>query len=156
METGTVLDCGHAPTDTQGGIGTGYSIARGGFTRCYACSHAAELAAVASCKPGDLTVAYVSGDDTDWRITDWAGGVLMTRVRWGAPHNFGRRSGNGRRYVSAMDADHRIWTGVGSPGMYAVLRLTRQVVEFGPAALAKGDPRDRRGKGWHRTEHGPR
>lgn len=118
MSAPTTCDCGHAPT-ADAGIGTGYSTARDGYTRCYACSHAAELADIASCKPGDLTVAYVSGDGGT--ITTWSGGVLMTGVRFTAQHPWSRE----RWYLTAVDADGRRWTGVGACGMWACLRLTK-------------------------------
>lgn len=150
LDVNGLCDCGHAPTPQ--GCSPGYGT-RNSRTACLPCCHKGELADVAAARPGDRFVAYVNGEDGDWRVTDWPGDVLMTRVRWGAAHPFSRWQSDPRRYVSAMDAEHRIWSGVGSPGMYAVLRLTKRVVEFGPAALAKGDPRDRPGSGWRKTLH---
>lgn len=116
----TVCDCGHAPTPT--GVGAGYATDRDGRTYCYPCADAKQAQEIADAKPGDRSTLYVSGDGE--RITTWNGGSVMRVIHTGARHPFSDRF-NDRRYIRAVDAHGRTWTGTGANGMYASLRLTR-------------------------------
>ena len=119
-----VCDCGHPPTETTG-IGTGYATDLAGRTMCYPCADSAQAAEVAASKPGDKFCAYVSSDGRT--VTTWTGGVLMRSVLFGAAHPWSRRSWHEtRHYMTAVDVDGRVWSGVGAEGMYAVLRLTKR------------------------------
>lgn len=114
------LDCGHIPTPTtHGGNGTAHTI--DGRTICYSCADSELAATIATSVPGDRITLYVSSDGKN--ITSWSGGVLMNRVKYGARHHWS----DDRNYITAVDVDHRVWSGTGSRGMWASLRLTKQV-----------------------------
>ena len=113
------LECGHNPTPTTGIGSAGYATFRGGERLCYACADSALAHEVAVATPGAKWYAgYVSCDGRN--ITSWSGGVLMTNVALGEPHH----KSSGRRYITAVDVDGRVWSGTGAPGEYAPLRLT--------------------------------
>lgn len=128
METDTkTLDCGHPPTITDG-VGTGYGTDRQGRTACYACATVGDLAAIESAVCGDRMTQYVSTGGG--KVVNWPGSVLMAGIEWGAPHVFSERAVNVpradvRRYFKVYDAHGRMWSGIGAPGMYALLRLTK-------------------------------
>lgn len=120
----TFCDCGHVAESD--GIATGYASIRdhrGDFTLtvCYSCADELQRCDVAKAQPGDKFYAYVSSDGG--RITTWTDGTLMRRVRFGANHPFSRE----RHYLTAVDRHGRVWSGVGDCGMWATLRLTKQV-----------------------------
>lgn len=107
-----VQDCGHDST--------GSATTANGRTMCYGCADSAQAACVSSAKAGDVFVGYLSNDGRN--ITTWSGGVLMSRVTFGKRHPFSQ----GRYYLSAVDADARVWSGTGEAGMWARLRLTHR------------------------------
>lgn len=129
-ERPSTCDCGHAPTKTDG-IGTGYAIdATTHETRCYPCADDQIRAIVAASTPGrgSAITLYVSSDGRT--ITTWTGGRVMGRVSWGARHSWSpssRGGEGGRCYLTAVDNLGRVWSGVGEPGMWTTLRLTKRV-----------------------------
>lgn len=122
-----VLDCGHPPTpQASDSITTGIAHGSDGLTKCFTCAAIEDLRTVRDASPGDRLIFYVS--PSGLAITNWTGFVLMRRVVWGQPHPFSTTvSALGqRRYLSAVDRLGRVWSGSGSEGCYASLRLTKQ------------------------------
>lgn len=106
-----VQGCGHESA--------GSAVSTDGRTMCYGCADSAQAAWVAAAAVGDVFIGYVSNDGRN--VTTWSGGVLMSGVVFGKRHPFS----DGRRYLSAVDVDGRVWSGTGEAGMWARLRLTR-------------------------------
>ena len=110
-------DCGHEAEPS--GISTGYGTDSEGRTWCYPCCLVRDLAEIDEAEPGHRLTHYVSSDGGF--ITNWPGGILMRRVRFGKTHNWSSE----RYYITAIDRKDRTWSGVGAPGMWATLRLTK-------------------------------
>ena len=113
-------DCGHDSTPT--GVSAGYGRDDNGRTSCFDCCTAADLAEIATAEPGHKIVQYLSCDGSE--VTNWPGRRLMGGVSAGERHPWSAE----RYYVSAVDAQGRIWSGVGAPGMYTRLRLTKRAI----------------------------
>lgn len=114
-----LLDCGHAPTPTPGGIGTGRAIdRRTGRTRCYPCAEAHEREMI-------KTAQAFTGYLTDLRpnvVTTWTGATLAvvtsysTGARRIAPSGGTFRMQN----VRARTPDGTMWHGQGSSDSDAI------------------------------------
>jgi hypothetical protein len=123
MDTMTLLDCGHEPTTTGAGIGTGVVHGPDG-TMCYDCACIEILASAAGTEPGKaLPTLYISRDPdrTDDRygfVTTWDGKRVGRVVSWGGRHPWSDE----RRYVSVVLTNGVIAHGTGAFGMYASLR----------------------------------
>ena len=116
MNTATMLECGHPPTP-DAGCGTGYAqMGSDGPRMCYACADAAQLAEITNAQPGARFTGYLSIDGTRW--TTWTGGQLGTVVHSGKMHPWSRE----RYYVTVRDVAGHLWSGTGSPGMWATLK----------------------------------
>ena len=111
-------DCGHEAEPD--GVGTGYGKDSTGRTLCYPCCLVGDLTAIDEAEPGAKVVYYV--DSAGRFITNWPGGVLMRQVRFSRRHPWSRE----RHYLTAIDRKDRTWSGIGAPGMYATLRLTKR------------------------------
>lgn len=86
--TATILDCGHAPTVTDG-PGTGYGTDLHGKTFCYACAGERDKQ---NLRDSDRATLYVSKDSTgQWQVTNWPGSLKIPiyRVKSGR-HNIAR------------------------------------------------------------------
>lgn len=116
---GFKVDCGHLAIPKK--LATGYATLPDGRRVCYSCADDLQRDDVRDAQPGDRITLYESSDGT--RITTWTDGTVMRVLRHGARHNFSRE----RRYVTAIDELGRVWSGTSAPGMWATLRLTREV-----------------------------
>lgn len=131
-ETLTICDCGHAPCFTTNDrlllARCGYAHASGftrdqaGFTRCYDCQTALDLAELAAWTPDRLPFfACASGADLNgnrW-VTNWPGATLMRIV--GSTVRRGRQP---IEYIDCVDAWGAEWYGKGpyDSGTYTRLR----------------------------------
>jgi hypothetical protein len=115
----TLLNCGHEPTPTPGGIGSGVAYAANGATLCYPCADETERAFMAS---SDRLLAYVSSDGKS--VQTWSGGTLATiTALWTIGRGFGRSTIYG---VNAVAPDGSRWYGRNSgTGMRIMLRRNR-------------------------------
>lgn len=111
MATATTLDCGHAPTATEG-IGTGTAHAPDGTTMCYACAEKTERDAFAKAR---VFTGYVSSAHPG-TFTTWTGGELAKVTRSAAGRTRWTPTGGQyrMRYITAVSPDGRTWMGHGS------------------------------------------
>ena len=120
MDTLTLLDCGHAPTVTDG-IGTGYARDAEGKRYCYECADNNQREAMA--RETDI-YAYVSGDGK--RITTWTGGHLANVTGSRMETRYTPTGGYYRRYYYWARENGRDWYGIGEgPGMHVRIRRVK-------------------------------
>jgi hypothetical protein len=115
IEAPYVCDCGH-PESEHSSITRGYGIDSAGKTQCYDCCTELDKA--------DLLTAgrvcqYLSDDGK--RLTNWMGRDLGRVVHKGALHPFSRE----RYYIRVRDCRGGMWSGVGAPGMWTVLKRVK-------------------------------
>lgn len=116
-------DCGHAPTPTPGGCGTGYGRMADGRTLCYDCCTAEDRARIGRGEPID---AYLSEDGSS--ITNWPGRSLLRVVLERYVDCGGFCGGRKRATLRAVDHVGREWYGTGAGrGMYCRLRLSKSL-----------------------------
>jgi hypothetical protein len=119
------LDCGHSPTPEN--IAPGWAYGPDNETMCYDCATDRDLELIANSRPGAKVVYYLGTSGRT--ITNWPGHTLMPRVLEGAPWlGNGREHPDGRYHIQAYDNLGRMWRGVAAPGMWATLRLTKEVI----------------------------
>lgn len=125
IDTITICDCGHSPSE-HSDITTGYGTDDNGKTLCYDCCTQRDLEQIDESKPGEKIYHYVG---KNWScVSNWPGRFLMKIHYVGNRHNLSSRYSmfGERRYFQAIDSRNRVWRGIGSPGMYAILTLTKQ------------------------------
>lgn len=119
--TVTVLDCGHAPTDTESSMTNGIARTADDRTMCYACADDAQRADLLT---ESRVFAYLSGDGR--KVTTWTGGELGTvTALW---RDAGRWSTYGivhRCYVRVTDVHGQRWHGSGPVENGDYVRLRR-------------------------------
>ena len=97
-----LLDCGHAPTKTEG-MGTGYGRNVEGKTFCYDCSTEADKEII---RKREMFYAYVSTDGKS--ITNWPGRKLMrVTAHWTGEGFWGYKT----HYFNAVAEDGSEWYG---------------------------------------------
>ncbi len=118
------LDCGHAPTPTNG-IGTGIAYDDEGRSICYDCARIDLMDSIlmVGVAGRDLRVPIVYMD-ADWKnFTTWDGQVIGKITHVGKRHVFSKGIGARRHiegtFICGIDVVNVY--GVGAPGMYCML-----------------------------------